>query len=263
MKALALVPTLLWYCSKFRLRPSPGTLVRGTTRREEGKNPNADVTQSAQSPMIRVLGLHGSGGTAQAFRQLLDVWNESLNDVQFTTSTVQGETPMENGFAWWRLGRGERSFTATYDGYDTSATTVLSHVKNDDSELIIAHSQGAILTTALLAQGLLGGTVPHPRVGYILNGVAWPNPYTLELDSLKVTGHPRVLLITGVNDKITPPEQGFRVEAALKQAGCNLTVLLHPGGHSLPMPATSEDNAWEKIEAWIRNGRDDARSSTY
>jgi predicted esterase len=70
-------------------------------------------------------------------------------------------------------------------------------------------------------------------------------------------------LITGVNDKITPPEQGFRVEAALKQAGCNLTVLLHPGGHSLPMPATSEDNAWEKIEAWIRNGRDDARSSTY
>jgi predicted esterase len=115
------------------------------------------------------------------------------------------------------------------------------------------------LTTAMLAQGRFGSkTIPHPRVGYILNGVAWPNPYAAQVESLQVFGNPRVLLITGVNDKINPPEQASRVEEALKKAGCNITVLLHPGGHAMPMPKTCEDDAWDKLALWIQNRIDDS-----
>jgi predicted esterase len=257
MRALSFVPTSL-LCS------IPRKLVWTNMLRSSSiKEKNADdlMVNEVGPPVIRVLGLHGSGGTAKTFQQLLEVWNDALNGFQFTTSTIQGEVPVEDGFAWWRLGPGERSFSATsYDGYPVSEAAVLSHLKNnDDCELVIAHSQGAILTTAMLAQGRFGGeTIPHPKVGYILNGVAWPNPYTAQLASLQVSGHPRVLLITGVNDKINPPEQAFRVKEALKKAGCNITVLLHPSGHAMPMPKTCEDDAWDKIELWIRNGIDDS-----
>lgn len=216
----------------------------------------AATATNDDAAVVNVLGLHGSGGTASAIRTLLEKWSDALDQVRFQVDTVQGEVAKEEGFAWWRLGPGERSSTVlSYDGFGTSESTVLGRV--EACNLVIAHSQGAILTTALIALGRLGESNSHPKMGYILNGVAWPNPYTRELETLKVAGNPRVLLIVGVNDKINAPEQAFRVEEALKDAGCSVSTVLHPGGHSVPMPQHCEAEIWEKIEIWIKAGLDE------
>jgi predicted esterase len=59
---------------------------------------------------------------------------------------------------------------------------------------------------------------------------------------------PRILMIAGANDKMNPPEQAVRVQVALEQAGCALTVVSHPGGHSVPI---EKDETLETILQWI------------
>jgi predicted esterase len=180
-----------------------------------------------------------------------------------------------NGFAWWRLGPGERSSTATvYDGFDTSRQLVLDAIQrsNDNNgpfDLILGHSQGGILVTALLALHEMDCTQQHhPAIGYILNGVAWPNPYTAEFLKLPmlhqerhpqdgrggngVSKSPRVLLLIGARDTINPPEQGARVGRALEAAGYAVTTISHPRGHALPTERGSA--CWESIQQWILRG---------
>jgi predicted esterase len=123
MRALSFVPTSL-LCS-FPRKLVWTTKLRSSSIKEKNNVDDVAMVNEVGSPIIRVLGLHGSGGTAKTFQQLLEVWNDALHGFQFTTSTVQGEVPVEDGFAWWRLGPGERSFSATsYDGYPVSEAAV-------------------------------------------------------------------------------------------------------------------------------------------
>ena len=62
--------------------------------------------------------------------------------------------------------------------------------KVSNSDIIFGHSQGAILTAALLSihdklwkTPAISSSTDRP-MGYILNGVAWPNPYKDSLKSL-------------------------------------------------------------------------------
>ena len=192
----------------------------------------------------------------------------SMRRIDLDVTTVQGHVPKDDGFAWWFLPPGVRSSTAaTYDGFDESCRLVMDALDqqaaaaaNDKSpssnfDLIVGHSQGAILLTALLSLGKLEGH--RPTVGYILNGVAWPNPYTEQLESLKLTTTstdecpPRVLVIVGERDSMNPPEQGERVAKALQRAGYNVTILYHPYGHAVPV---QRDETWDSMETWIVEG---------
>ena len=282
-------------------------------------------------PVLRMLALHGSGGTGESLLKTLQHWNTNMNcdlrpkpqqqqrestqnenvdtthpDAVITKNndtadelllllditTVSGHVPKEDGFAWWALPPGERSFTANqYHGFEQSQSIVLdalvlpspqpqpsssssSSKKEKPYDIILGHSQGAILLTALLALNVI---TEHPTIGYILNGVAWPNPYSLELESVQLVSmnnkkHTpiRILVLIGEQDQINPPAQADRVVAALQKAGCDVTVVVHPNGHAIPIGYDCNDNhnhhhdsessstvtketkgTWESIRQWM------------
>jgi pimeloyl-ACP methyl ester carboxylesterase len=111
----------------------------------------------------RVLLLHGSGGTADGFTETMEHWREAIMaqaephkmDLQFTA--IQAPKVKEDGYSWWSMPPGVRSFTAeTYgDGFEESAEKVLQTMQQQDPpfDLVVGHSQGAILATALIALG--------------------------------------------------------------------------------------------------------------
>jgi predicted esterase len=154
----------------------------------DSANESTGASTSEQStPLrLRVLLLHGSGGTADGFTEIMQHWREAAAatssitsitqqmDLEFTA--IQAPCVKEDGYSWWSMPPGIRSFTAdSYEGFDESTERVLHAMQQQDPpfDLVVGHSQGAILATALLA---LGKIPQHPRGGYILNGVAWPNP---------------------------------------------------------------------------------------
>ena len=179
---------------------------------------NKDGDGSSQT--IKVLALHGSGGTADSFAtNVLEKWNGQWPNINLDVTSVQGQVPKDAGFAWWKLPPGERSSTVdTFDGFEASRDVVKKAVDdtNGGFDLVVGHSQGAILATALLA---VDPQVAQPSLGYILNGVAWPNPFTKELEAPSFKSTARVLLLVGLEDDINRPEQAFRVQEALERAG--------------------------------------------
>jgi predicted esterase len=237
-----------------------------------------DKFMTRSSSQLRMLALHGSGGTGLSIMETMQQWNSNMErdgtekgnnnpienkDVVIDITTVNGHVPMENGFSWWKLAPGERSSTADcYNGFEISEAIVLDTLKAQQLDtaqrrfdVIMGHSQGAILLTALLA---LNAIPYHPQIGYILNGVAWPNPYSLELESVKlvppsslstISTPIRILVIVGERDTINPPEQAHRVVTALERAGCDVTVLTHPNGHSIP--SLYGTSTWKSIRHWL------------
>ena len=187
--------------------------------------------------VLRILALHGSEGNAESMKQVLEDWQDYIDSqkdrdpVQLDVTTLQAPFSKGSGYAWWLMDPGFRSFTATsYHGFEESAVLVTDEiVQNGPFDLIMGHSQGAILLTALLATERLIA----PRV--LLNGVAWPNPFTSDLCQLtKLSSPPDIMLLIGDADRINPPEQAARVEKALKDRGCSVTTIHHPRGHSVP-----------------------------
>jgi predicted esterase len=155
------------------------------------------------------------------------------------------QAPFEKGagYAWWLLAPGERSFTATtYNGFEESAALVAQACEARDYDFVVGHSQGAILVTALLALGRLSTTA---RV--ILNGVAWPNPFSDQLTKEDAVRLPEILLLVGARDRINPPDQAERVAQALEERGAPVRVVHHAGGHAVP---TDEDTI-TSIRDWM------------
>ena len=156
-------------------------------------------------------------------------------------------------------------------------------------QIILGHSQGAILLSTLMTNkawteqvfGSSGsGDVDdkvidnerkaYPMLGYVLNGCAWPNPYSIQLESYQYldqhpyphlheneneTGSqslcelPKSLFVIGHRDKINPPEGAERVRDALIRGGLKgVETCYHPGGHSIPV---QDQVALETIARWI------------
>jgi predicted esterase len=203
---------------------------------------------------IRVLTLHGSEGTGDGFTKYLETLRTALatNDVHLEITALDAPFPKGNGFAWWTMPPGVRSFTAeAYEGFETSASRVCqaweasSKQQQQPFDLVLGHSQGAILTAALIA---LKQTPYHPTKGYILNGVACPNPYKEQLRSLKIDNKPRVLFVMGENDKINPMASAEEVRQGLEQAGMDVSIVKHPSGHSFP---EDQQDTIQTITRWL------------
>jgi predicted esterase len=214
-------------------------------------------TADSSTTTIRVLALHGSEGNEIQFAETLSTFRESLlqnssTDWQLTALTAP--ISKGKGFSWWSMPPFMRSFNATvYHGFSISEALVVNAMEQVQPNLVVAHSQGAILTLALIA---LGKITQHPSLGYILNGVAWPNPYTMDLEGLQVSLspssvsslRPRVLLLVGDRDGVNPPEQGRRVGLALETAGFAVTTLTHNGTHAFP---TSNPSVLNSMTEWL------------
>jgi predicted esterase len=216
-----------------------GRLGTGTTA--------AMSSQQLDLDHMSVLALHGSEGTADSIIRSLETWNLPLS-----VSAVNAPHPKAGGYCWWNMPQYARSFNATeYSGFDQSSALVLEKLSSTSPDLVVGHSQGAILVTALLA---LQAIPTHPPLGYILNGVAWPNPYTSQLENLpsRALSNVRVLLLVGENDAINPPDQATRVASALGTAGADVTVVKHPGGHKIPAPQQYPE-VIEQLRAWMQS----------
>ena len=224
----------------------------------------ATAAAATTSKSIRCLGLHGSGGNKDEFFKTV---KHALGGTYDNCSivTIDAPFPKEGGFCWWTMPPGTRSFNADeYIGFEQSANTVLEALgvpsqQDDESgtavdgtfDLVFGHSQGAILLSALLATNRIP---QHPRLGYILNGVAWPNPYSLELGRLQFIGDtnqdvPRILFLTGIKDTINPPEGAKRVLDCLESAGATVQQHIHPAGHSVPV---TDEDSMDAIKQWLQ-----------
>lgn len=224
-------------------------------------------TSSSNSPAtLKVLALHGSGGTAEEFPGRLVALNKALafqssdgDKIELEITAIQAPYVKEGGFSWWTMPPGVRSFNAKeYTGFEDSATKVLDVWENGGFDLVLGHSQGAILVGALLA---LNRTPYHPPGGYIMNGVSFPNPYAEQLESMHLdnddddgNGSPRILFLLGKRDQIAPNTTGEKLRDLLKIGGFDVTSCYHDGGHSFPEEDVGE-KTMKTIAEWIIQGR--------
>ena len=104
---------------------------------------------------------------------------------------------------------------------------------NEPYDVLIGHSQGAILSSVILAQCLTCAKEDryiHKPKAAILSGNAWPNPYTEMFNKLTRNSFSLSLHVIGENDNVNPPTDAQRL--------CDLfggERLLHQCGHTLPM----------------------------
>jgi predicted esterase len=257
--------------------PSPSSSLSSTMDDQTVKSSSSSSSSSstpATTKKLKVLALHGSGGTAKEFPKRLDALNKALlstcNEaaVQLEITTVQGPFDKDDGYSWWTMPEGVRSFNAQeYKGFEESATKVLDVWEKEKFDVVLGHSQGAILIASLIA---LKRTPYHPRQ-YIMNGCSFPNPYTQQLESLSSSmgtssvvadnnksnddddssSHSNVLFVLGKQDKITPNSSGEQVRDLLKKGGFTVSSCYHDGGHGFPEEDTN-DEAMKQIVNWIR-----------
>jgi predicted esterase len=211
-----------------------------------------DEPTTSSYKKLRMLALHGSEGNGLEFSvQIYPIRDELLKE-HFDLQVAAISAPFQKGrgYAWWTMPKGVRSFNAeVYTGVDEATELVLKAFRPpfDPPDLVVAHSQGAILMAALLAQNL----VPqHPRIGYILNGVAWPNPYgdqLLKLDPIITAPPPRVLFVMGEQDFVNPTESAKQVQDCLEKGGFEVAVHTHEGGHSVP----DDEASIQAMTKWI------------
>jgi len=196
-------------------------------------NSNGDID-------IKILCLHGKGGNGEQFvntslqplRSMIDKrckdsnisfnWESITAPYQISPPTNEEED--DGGYAWWTMPPGVRSYNAKeYIGFDTTEDMVMN--KLHKSDIILTHSQGAILTAALLSKHdkLWNSVLDDSPMGYILNGVAWPNPYEKALKALatKEINHsllPRMLFVMGKEDNINPIESACKYTMCIRKA---------------------------------------------
>lgn len=223
-------------------------------------NEHSDRTNHSKRT-IRMLALHGSEGNAENFAQRLEPWQSAALDeheISLEITTITAPVPKGRGFAWWSMPPFVRSYNATtYEHFGESEQLVLQQLEEKGPfDIVMGFSQGAILSTSLLA--LKTVAQQHARLGFILVGGAWPNPYTQQLESLGTVSESSenttifqnnpVLIVAGTEDTINPLEQSVRVQKALEAGGCPVTLLTFDGGHVVPR----EDAILNDILQWIQ-----------
>lgn len=222
-----------------------------------------DETSCNSTTILKVLALHGSGGTAEEFPRRLVALNKALafqsgdgDKLELQITTIQAPFVKEDGFSWWTMAPGVRSFNAKeYTGFEESATKVLNVWKNGGFDIVLGHSQGAVLIGALLA---LKRSPYHPPGGYIMNGVSFPNPYSEKLESLNEDADgnvsPRILFLLGKRDQIAPNPTGEKLRDLLEKGGYNTSSCYHDRGHGFPEESIG-DKTMKTIAEWIMQGR--------
>eukprot|EP01083_Nonionella_stella_P285081 970460_1 len=194
---------------------------------------------------------------------------------------------------WWTLPPGTRSFNAKeYEGFEASKQMVENALHEKNYQFVFGHSQGAILTSALLtmkgddniftskskvnanSNANSNVNLNATPLGFILNGNAWPNPYSETLEhyqyqssdqessssivdgensecksqSQSQSKSPQVLFVVGESDKINPPEGAIRVRDAMARGGLHVNTCYHPGGHAVPV---KDEKALGEMVDWI------------
>ncbi|CAL1131051.1 unnamed protein product [Cladocopium goreaui] len=184
--------------------------------------------------MVRLLCLHGKGNTADTFR---DRVKPLAKDAELVC--VSAPHPLGDGFAWWHLPPGERSFTTpVFEGWPETLDFIRKvWTEEGPFDGMLGFSQGAILVAALVALGEMksGRALASCRC-LLLCGAAVPGPFQREIADLasradKLENGNYVALHTiGRQDDINPPEGARQVAAAVGGE-----IFEFDGGHDVPM----------------------------
>ena len=199
---------------------------------------------------INIVCLHGKSGNGVLFKRkiqkLIDYTSDINIDWHFPDAPYNFQSPTHdkntsdiNHFEWWTLPPNTRSFTALeYQGNDLS----IKLVEEFSPDVLVGHSQGAILSSIILARAIKGVSLVAPKAA-ILSGAAWPNPYTNMLEEIKNNTHtsnghnyasPSSLSILHTlckTDPINPYESGLRLAECFSQYSNN-DIRLHDNGHN-------------------------------
>jgi len=207
---------------------------------------------------LRVLALHGKGGSGEVFRNYLSplILSSSNLHIDWIFPDAPHEIVDNNkqGFAWWKLPEGVRSFDAlNYPGIDASLDIIESHKPFD---VILGHSQGAILSSIYLATSIANGDDKLPR-GAILSGAAWASPYNSLLEGIESRtpldqrSELHIIHTTSKRDKVNPYHMAIRLASVFSSVGVN-EVVEHEHGHILPLEELHLEkylNLFRKIRA--------------
>jgi len=147
---------------------------------------------------------------------------------------------------WWILPSGERSFTASrYEGAEESIAAVEKALEENKINVLVGHSQGAMVAAVVLARRVLKGQQSSHLRGAILSSPAWPNPLRGSIEDLKSVGTTfpslKIVCTIGARDEINPPSHTREILDCFQSAlGKDAAVALeHGGGHVLPTDAAS------------------------
>ena len=209
----------------------------------------------------RVLALHGKGESAVSFRARLAPFLERL-DERVSVEFLDAPWPLGDGYQWWRLPPGVRSFEAEqYEGVESSLERLSAEFTRAEVHGVIGFSQGAILLSFFLARELLNRLNGQPALlpsKAILVGAAWPKPFTATMESLRALGPEGLnflgldtLHVVGAADNINPQEQAREVAACFGLSG---TVHMHAGKHVVP----GDDASLTVMSSFLMSGCDSA-----
>ena len=204
---------------------------------------------------INILAIHGKGNSASSFERKLERLISVLNYDHFRADFkfIDAPFPMDgknNRLQWWTLPPNTRSFEATtYTGFDESSETILNELSSKKYDVILGHSQGAILLAALICSRQK--EILSKCDKFILNGAAWPNPFTKELENFKIDNtfpSVKIAFVIGNNDNINPPEGARRILHFFQAGGAEVDIIEHDGEHAVPV---ENDTALNQIIDWI------------
>ena len=127
----------------------------------------------------RILCLHGSGGSGDAFLARLAHLQEG------TARTFHAIDAPSGRRTWWTYPAGERSFTASsYEGAEQSIAAVEAELESGGYVGLLGFSQGAMLAAIVAARASLRESCPLLRFAVIC-AAAVPKPYEPLLERLR------------------------------------------------------------------------------
>ena len=208
------------------------------------------ATSASGERALRVLCLHGKGGSGPIFEAGLAPLRDALPGVEWECPTAPHAAG--GGFAWWsQYPEGARSFEAErFDGFETSLALVQQCWARQPAgfDVVLGHSQGAMMAAIIAAQSCVGREGEVAPAAAIINGAAWPKPFSELLHSTATRPVPATLHVIGQRDTTNPPELGKKLAqcAALRDRA---KLVTHPGGHFVPM---DDPESFAAICAFIR-----------
>ena len=214
-----------------------------------------DDNKNIMPKTIKILALHGKGESGESFHQRISPLLDSIekeSKLQVDCQCI--DAPIKGGKWWDQLPHGSRSYEALeYNGYETSKDLVSKVCASQTFDVLIGHSQGAILIASMLINRDFENNRFPPKLLVVLNGVAWPNPYKDNIQNLEAMDECKILFVIGNKDDINPIEGALKVKDAFQASGTNISTVFHPNGHS---PPVNDQHAVKEIVAWIISNLD-------
>lgn len=187
---------------------------------------------------LRILALHGSGGSPAKFEKALTCFRDSLPE-DTVIDYLKAPFNKDAGYCWWNMNEGERSYNAKeLQGLSTSIDLVERHLMSESPpiDVLLGHSQGAMMAAILLAKWMTEERAYSlPKVAF-LSGSSYPICQRELFDkAMKEDCNVKTVHCIGRADNINPPDLGRRLSSVFQGS----VVLEHGGGHVFPQDEES------------------------